>query len=498
VSVAIVGAGFGGLGMGIRCLQEGIAEFTIFERGETVGGVWRANSYPGAACDVPSHIYSFSFAPGSNWSTRFAPRRDILQYLEDVTDRYGLRPHLELSTEVTKAVFDAEAHRWELTLSGGETRSFDVLVAACGQLTNPLIPEIPGRDRFEGPIFHSADWDHDVDLAGKRVAVIGTGASAIQFVPEVAKLADHTTVYQRSAPWILPKSDRTYPDWERRLFERFPARVKASRAGLFGIFELFTYPFTGQTWAFKPLERLADRYRRKELAAKPEILPLTEPHYPMGCKRVLITSEWYAALARPDVELVGGEPSEITAGDVIGPDGVERSADVIVWGTGFSSHDFVAPMEIRGRDGAELTEFWADEPLAFLGTTVPGFPNLFVMYGPNTNHGSGSVPYTLECQFNYAIDAIRRLRGGITEIELTEAAFAEWRDEMARRSAKTVWVTGGAHNWYLNERGVNTNNWPGPWLEFKRRTKAIDPRHYRLLRGGAAPAQSSHPSEAAA
>ena len=480
VSVAIVGAGFGGIGMGIRCLQEGVRDLTIFERGETVGGVWRANSYPGAACDVPSHLYSFSFAPGTNWSSRYAPRSEILDYLEQVTDRFGLRPHLSLGTEVEKAVFDEQESRWRVSVTGGETRSFDLLVTACGQLTNPLIPDIPGRDTFGGPIFHSADWDHDAELEGKRVAVIGTGASAIQFVPEVAKVATHTTVYQRSAPWILPKSDRTYPDWERRLFERFPARVKASRAGLLGAFEIGTYAFTGKDWIFRPLERVADRTRRKAIAAKPELEPLTKPGYPMGCKRVLITSEWYQALARPDVDLIAGEPQQITASGVVGTDGVEREADVVIWGTGFASHDFVAPMEIRGRDGAELNEEWASEPKAFLGTTVPKFPNMFVLYGPNTNHGSGSVPYTLECQFSYVVDAIRRIRRGIAEIEVTEEAMERWQREIAERSAKTIWVTGGAHNWYLNEAGVNTNNWPGPWLEFKRRTKAIDPADYRM------------------
>jgi cation diffusion facilitator CzcD-associated flavoprotein CzcO/glutathione S-transferase len=451
--------------MGIRCLEEGIGDFTIFERGDRVGGVWRANAYPGAACDVPSHLYSFSFAPGSNWSSRYAPRADILDYLEDVTDRFGLRPHLRLSTEVAKAEWDPEASQWQVTLADGESRAFDVVITACGQLTNPLIPDIEGSEHFAGPIFHSARWDRDADLTGKRVAVIGTGASAIQFVPEIAKVAAQTTVYQRSAPWILPKSDRIYPAWERRLFERFPARVKASRLGLFGIFELFTYPFTRFDWAFRPLERVADRARRKAIASKPELEPLTRPNYPMGCKRVLITSDWYPTLARPDVDLIGGEPTEITADGVIGPDGVERATDVIIWGTGFATHDFVAPMEIRGRDGVELTEHWADEPIAFLGTTVPGFPNLFVMYGPNTNHGSGSVPYTLECQFNYAIDAIRRLERGAAEIEVTDEALDEWRDEIAQRSAKTIWVTGGAHNWYLNERGVNTNNWPGTPLQ---------------------------------
>lgn len=479
ISVAIVGAGFGGIGMGKRCLDAGIEDFTIFERGESVGGVWRANTYPGAACDVPSHLYSFSFAPGNEWSSRFAPREEILSYLNRVTDEFGLRDHLRLGTEVSAAVYDEQRCGWQVT-ADSETRFFDVLVTACGQLTNPLVPQIRGAERFEGPVFHSARWDHDVDLAGKRVAVIGTGASAIQFVPRVAESAAETTVYQRSAPWILPKSDRAYRAWERRLFERFPARVRAARAGLFGIFEIFTYAFTGRDWLFRPMEWVANRIRRRELGHDPGLLERATPDYPMGCKRVLITDEWYPTLAREDVDLVAGQPAEITASGVIDPDGTEREIDVVIWGTGFASHDFVAPMEIRGRNGVELTEFWRDEPAAFLGTTVPGFPNMFVMYGPNTNHGAGSVPYTLESQHNYVIDAIRRLRRGPGAIEVTEEALDEWRREIAERSARTIWVTGGGNNWYLNEAGYNTNNWPGPWLEYRRRTRAIDPRHYRF------------------
>ncbi|MEO8091096.1 MAG: NAD(P)/FAD-dependent oxidoreductase [bacterium] len=480
LSVGIVGAGFGGLGMGARLAQEGYDDFTIFERGETVGGVWRANSYPGAACDVPSHLYSFSFAPGHDWSRRYAPREDILDYLEACADRFGLTPHLRLGTEATSASFDADAGQWTLTTDSGSEHRFDILVTACGQLSRPAIPQIPGLDSFQGPAFHSAEWDHSYDLAAQRVAVIGTGASSIQFVPAIAPLAERLTIYQRSAPWILPKADRAYPAWERRLFRRFPPWVAASRLGIFAALEGATYGFTGASWVIRPARAAADRYRHKELP-DPELRAAATPDYEMGCNRVLISNDWYSTLRRPDVDLISGPVERITATGVVGADGVEREADAIVFGTGFRSHDFVAPMEVRGLGSRELNEVWARRPEAFLGTTVSGFPNMFVLYGPNTNHGAGSVPFTLECQIRYALDGIRRLReGGYRYLDLRPEAQEHWREEMEERSRETVWMSGGCSNWYVTADGVNTNNWPGAWLEFRRRTHRINPGDYRV------------------
>ena len=479
ISVGVVGAGFGGVGMGIRLRQEGIEDFEVFERGETVGGVWRANTYPGAACDVPSHLYSFSFAPGHNWSRRYAPQAEILDYMEEITDRFGMRPHLRLGTEATAAAFHEASGRWTVTLDDGESREFDVLVTACGQLTRPQIPRVEGIEDFEGQVFHSAEWDHTVALAGRKVAVIGTGASAIQFVPEIAKEVAELTIYQRSAPWILPKTDREYPAWERRIFERFPARVAAARAGFFAFFEAGTYGFTGTNWVLGPFRRVADAYRNSELK-DPELRARATPDYEIGCKRVLFTSDWYSTLREPHVALLNGAVQRATATGVVGADGVEREADVIIWGTGFDASRFVSPMAVRGAAGQTLEEAWGDSPEAFLGTTVSGFPNMFLMYGPNTNHGSGSVPYTLECQFSYVVDAIRRLRSeGLRWIDLKPEVQARWRQEIDRRSRETVWTTGGCTNWYTNEAGRNTNNWVGPWLEYRRRTRRINPGDYR-------------------
>jgi cation diffusion facilitator CzcD-associated flavoprotein CzcO len=480
LSVGVVGAGFGGVGLGIKLRQAGIEEFTIFERGDSVGGTWRANTYPGLACDVPSHLYSFSFALGHEWSRRYAPQAEILRYLQDCADRFGLAPHLRFNTEVTGASFDAAEGRWTLTTDGGEEHSFDVLVTACGQLSRPTTPAIPGLEEFEGRAFHSAEWDHDHDLAGGRVAVVGTGASAIQFVPAIAPEVERLTIYQRSAPWILPKMDREYPAWERRLFRRLPARVLASRLGLFLAFEVGTYGFTTRRGIMKAMQRLADREREKALP-DPELRAKATPDYAMGCKRVLISNDWYPTLTRPNVELLNGGVQRITAGGIVGSDGVERGADTIIFGTGFATTDFITPMAVHGLDGRELNETWAGRAEAFLGTTVSGFPNMFILYGPNTNHGAGSVPYLLECQFNYVLDAIRRVReNGFRWIDLRPEAQEQWRREMAERSAVTVWTEGGCTNWYLNAAGENTNNWVGPWLEFRRRTRRINPGHYRV------------------
>jgi cation diffusion facilitator CzcD-associated flavoprotein CzcO len=479
ISVGIVGAGFGGIGMGIRLRQAGISDFTIFERGESVGGVWRANTYPGAACDVPSHLYSFSFAPGHNWSRRYAPQPEILAYLEEITDRFALRENVRLGTEAVSADFDAENGKWTLAVDSGERFEFDVLVSACGQLTRPQVPEVDGIEDFKGRVFHSAEWDHSHALAGRKVAVIGTGASAIQFVPEIAPEVASLVIYQRSAPWILPKVDRTYPAWEQRIFERFPPRVMAARAGLFAVFEAGTYAFTGKDWVMAPLAKAADAYRSRELP-DPGLRARATPDYAMGCKRVLFTSDWYSTLRRDNVELLNGAVQRATAGGIVGADGVEREADSIIWGTGFDASRFVSPMEVRGLEGRSLDDTWGDSPEAFLGTTVPGYPNFFLLYGPNTNHGSGSVPYTLECQFNYVVDAARRLRDrGFRWLDVRPEALSEWREEIGARSAETIWTRGGCTSWYTNAAGQNTNNWPGPWLEYRRRTRRIEPGHYR-------------------
>jgi cation diffusion facilitator CzcD-associated flavoprotein CzcO len=479
LSVAIVGAGFSGIGTGIRLRREGIDDFTIYERGDSVGGVWRANTYPGAACDVPSHIYSFSFAPGHRWTRRFAPQPEILDYLNEVTDRFGIRPHLRLNTEVAEARFDPDAGKWTVTTEAGDSREYDVLVTACGQLTRPRVPAIAGLKSFKGTVFHSAEWDHEHDLAGKNVAVIGTGASAIQFVPEIAAETATTTIYQRSAPWVLPKADRAYPEWERRFFKAFPPRVALSRLGLFWLLEAGTYGFTGQDWVLKPAARLADSYRERSLP-DPELRSKCTPDYKIGCKRILITSKWYETLNRDNVELLTDGIEKITPKGIVAGDGKRRPVDTIIWGTGFDAAKFTAPMRIYGSSGEELHDFWGETPSAVGGMVVPGYPNMFILYGPNTNHGSGSAPSALEFAFNYIVDGLRRMRDqNLKWIDVKPERLEEWRREIDERSADSVWVNGGCSSWYINPEGANTNNWPGAWVEMWRRSYRLNPGDYR-------------------
>jgi len=482
ISAAIVGGGFGGVGAAIKLLEAGITDLTIFERNEGVGGVWQANSYPGAACDVPSHLYSFSFAPGTEWSRRYAPQADIEQYLNHLVDDYGVRPHLRCNTAVESAQFDGEKKSWHVKSSDGQARHFDILISACGQLSNPSIPKLDGIEQFKGASFHSANWDHDYDFTGKRVAVVGTGASAIQFVPEVAKQAAHVDIYQRSAPWILHKFDRQYAAWEKRFFKRFPLRVNLSRRFFFSAFEILTYGFTTRHWLLKPMQAASNAFRRKEFRDHPDLLAKTTPDYQIGCKRALFSNDWYPTLKQPNVELIHGASPLVTAQGLVDADGTERPVDVIIWGTGFKPLDFVAPMQVHGLDGRELSAVWDGRPEAYLGTTVAGFPNMFIMYGPNTNHGAGSVPYSNECQYRYILDAIKKLQNGdYGYLDLKSEVMENWRDEMERRSADSVWNKGGCSSWYVTDKGINTNNWPGPWLEYKRRTKSVKPQEYHFV-----------------
>ena len=366
--------------------------------------------------------------------------------------------------------------------SDGQARHFNILISACGQLSNPSIPELDGIEQFKGTSFHSANWDHDYDFTGKRVAVVGTGASAIQFVPEVAKQAAHLDIYQRSAPWILHKFDRQYAAWEKRFFKRFPVRVNLSRRFFFSAFEILTYGFTTRHWLLKPMQAASNAFRRKEFRDHPELLAKTTPDYQIGCKRALFSNDWYPTLKRPNVELIHGTSPSVTAHGLVDADGKERPADVIIWGTGFKPLDFVAPMQVHGLDGRELGAVWDGRPEAYLGTTVAGFPNMFIMYGPNTNHGAGSVPYSNECQYRYILDAIKKLQDGdYGYLDLKSEVMDDWRDEMEQRSADSVWNTGGCSSWYVTDKGINTNNWPGPWLEYKRRTKKVVPQEYDFV-----------------
>jgi len=477
VSVAIVGAGFGGVAAAVALKRQGVEDLVLLERGDRVGGVWRANTYPGLACDVPSHLYSFSFAQNPRWSRRYSPRTDIQAYLEDVARRFDVLRHVRFGQEVERATFDEDSGRWRLEVAGGEEVEAEVLITACGQLQRAAIPAIPGLDRFRGPMFHSAHWDHSQDLTGRRVAVIGTGASAIQFVPAIAPRVAHMTVFQRSAPWVLFKLDGAYSKPTQRLYARVPAlqRVwrEAWRAWMESLVPLFTRrpPLTARASALL-YRGIADLQRRVQLRGDRRLLAATKPDYAMGCKRVLITSDWYPTLRRDNVELVTERVREVVDGGVVTADGERHPADAIVFGTGFTATEFLAPMEVQGREGRRLADAWAHGAEAYLGLTVPDFPNLFLLYGPNTNHGTGSALELLEAQAGYAADAVRLLSSGAAErLEIRRPVHDAFQRELGERLADTVWA--GCSSWYVTSEGRITNNWPGSQREYRDRTREL-------------------------
>jgi cation diffusion facilitator CzcD-associated flavoprotein CzcO len=477
--IAIVGGGFGGVGMGIALKRAGIESFTILEKADRVGGVWRDNCYPGATCDVPSHLYSFSFEPEHRWTRRYACQEEILAYLERCAAKYGLAGNLKLETEVATASFDDEAGSWSIATTDGERLEAEILITACGQLSRPWVPELPGLERFEGSAFHSARWDHGVDLEGKRVGVVGTGASAIQFVPAVAPTVERLHVFQRSAPYVIPKPDRPYRAWQRRLFRRVPAIQSLSRAYVWVVFELAINGFRGRRRLMGLLERQFERNLRRQVP-DPGLRRALTPDYAMGCKRILVSNDYYAALCRPNVEVVTDAIAEVTPAGIVTADGAARELDAIVFGTGFASNDFLAPIEITGLDGRDLNQAWRAGAEAYLGITVSGFPNLFMLYGPNTNLGVGSIIYMLESQIAYALAGVQALdHNGAAYLDLRPDVQRRWSDELQRRLEGTVWQT-GCSNWYVNEAGRNVNNWPGFTSEYRRRTRRLDLADYRL------------------
>jgi cation diffusion facilitator CzcD-associated flavoprotein CzcO len=477
--VVVVGAGFGGIGMAVALKRAGIDDFLVVDASDDLGGTWRDNTYPGLACDVPSNLYSFSFRPG-RWSRRFPPRQEILAYLHAVSREHGLGPHLRLRCGVASAEFDSGRAEWHLTLSDGGTLQAAAVVSAVGQLGRPRLPGIPGRDDFAGPSWHSARWDHGVSLTGRRVAVVGTGASAIQFVPEIAKAAAHVDVYQRSAPYVLPKFDRPYHDAEQDLFERLPAVRKADRLRIFLYGELLTSGFVLSPKFLAAPMAMWRRQLRTQIA-DPRLREKCIPDYVMGCKRVLFSTDWYPALARPDVELVTDPIERIVPGGVVTARGVTRPADVIIYGTGFQTLDFLAPMLVTGPGGRALHDTWREGAQAYLGITVSGFPNFFMLYGPNTNLGGNSIIYMLEGQIGYVLGAIQALEAeGLDWLDVrpeVQQAFSAW---VQTASHASVWET-GCHNWYTTASGRNINNWPDHTFLYRYRVRRFDLAQYRVM-----------------
>jgi cation diffusion facilitator CzcD-associated flavoprotein CzcO len=487
--IVIIGAGFGGIGMAIALRQAGIEDFVVLDRAGDLGGTWRDNSYPGLTCDVPSHLYSFSFEP-RRWTRRYPAREEILAYLHALVAEHGIGPHLRFGNGVVSAEFDKSSAVWNLTLDDHSTLQASAVVCALGQLGRPALPDIPGLDTFAGPWWHSGRWNHDVDLAGRRVAVVGTGASAIQFVPEIAKLARHVNVYQRSAPYVLPKADRPYGNAELAMFDRLPVIRKADRLRIFLYGELLTSGFVLSPKLLAGPMRLWHRQLKSQIT-DPELRAKCIPDYVMGCKRVTFSNDWYPALARPNVQLVTEPIERIVPDGVVTADDVTRTADVIIYGTGFKAVEFLAPISVTGIDGRRLDEAWQDGAQAYLGITVGGFPNLFMLYGPNTNLGGNSIIYMLEGQIRYVLSAIRALQAERlawldVRPEVLEA-FNSWVQSASRAS---VWES-GCHSWYTTATGRNTNNWPDHTFMYRYRVRRFDLGAYRAMPKQPAAASSS-------
>jgi cation diffusion facilitator CzcD-associated flavoprotein CzcO len=484
VHVAIVGSGFAGLGMAIRLKQQGIDDFVVLERADDVGGTWRDNHYPGCQCDVPSHLYSFSFAPNPTWSRTFSRQPEIQAYLRRCAEDAGVMPHVRFGHGVTGAAWDDDAQLWRLDTAGGSFTA-RLLVAAPGALSEPSVPSIPGIERFEGKVFHSADWDHDHDLEGERVAVIGTGASAIQFVPQIQPRVGRLHLFQRTPAWIMPHPDRPISRFERRVYRVFPAAQRLMRAGIYWARETFVFGFLHRRLMRMP-QRIARRHLRSQVA-DPELRAKLTPDYEIGCKRILISNDFYPSVTKPNVEVVTDGVREVRASSIVDSEGVERGIDTIIFGTGFQVAKMPIAERVRGRDGRLLADAWRDGMQAHLGTTVAGFPNLFVVPGPNTGLGHTSMVFMIESQIAYVLDCMRVMdANGVGAVDVRPRIQAAYNDDVQENMEGTVWLSGCA-SWYLDASGRNTTLWPGFTYDFRRRTSRFDPAHYELRAAVPAP-----------
>ncbi|MGV9787104.1 flavin-containing monooxygenase [Streptomyces sp. NPDC003435] len=498
VRVAVIGSGFGGLGAAVRLRQEGITDFVVLERAGSVGGTWRDNSYPGCACDVPSHLYSFSFAPNPDWPRTFSGQEHIRAYLERVADDFGLRPHLRFDSEVKLMTWDADELRWHIETASGSLTA-DVVVSATGPLSDPKIPAIPGLDSFPGRVFHSARWDHDYDLRGKRVAMVGTGASAIQIVPSIQPEVAQLTVFQRTPPWVMPRMDRAIGTAERKLHQALPFTARLRRGLLWGIRELQVQAFTKRPDELGLVEQIAKRNMARAIK-DPALRAKLTPDYRIGCKRILLSSAYYPALAQPNVDVVASGVTEVRGSTVVAADGTETEVDAIVFGTGFHVTDMPIAERVVGVGGVTLAEAWKGGMEALRGGSAAGFPNWLSVIGPNTGLGNSSMILMIESQLNYLADYMRQLDtlGGRTALDARPAAVDRWNRRVQERMKRTVWNTGGCTSWYLDASGRNTTVWPGTTTEFRQATRRVDLTEYEVLRKPAHTKPTAVPSEATA
>ena len=493
VRVEIAGAGFSGLCMAIALKARGIEDFAVLERGPDVGGTWRVNTYPGCQCDVPSYLYSFSFAPKPDWSRLYSMQGEILQYLRDCADRHGVRPRIHFDCEVLSARWNEREAQWHVATSSGLLTA-DVLVAATGALSEPSLPSIPGMETFHGRSFHSAAWPDRCELSGERVAVIGTGASAIQFVPKIQPVVSCLSVFQRTPPWILPQWDSEIPGSLIELFGRFPWIQKALRDGLYwglegGVLLAHLPVAKAMTW-------VARAHLRRE-TPNPVLRAKVIPRYTLGCKRVLVSNTWYSTLAQPNVELVTDEIREIGERSVTSKDGTVREIDTLIFATGFRATDPPLSRNVTGRDGLLLEAAWRDGMTAYRGTTVPGFPNFFVLVGPNTRPVHTSLTIMIEAQVEYVLSCLRHMDvSELATIEVRDDALRAFNEEVQTKLAATVWSRGGCSSWYLDAQGRNTTLWPGFTWRFRRLARRFDVDAYRVRRRADRWAGAAHDARA--
>ncbi len=479
VRVAIVGAGFGGLGMAIRLRQSGVDDFVVFERDEEVGGTWWANTYPGCQCDIPSHLYSYSFAPNPEWTRTYPLQPEIREYLRACADRFGLRAHIRFRCPVQRAEWDEREGVWQIDTPDGRF-SAQVLIGAPGPLSEPSIPSLPGLEDFRGVAFHTARWAHEHDLTARNVAVVGTGASAIQTVPQIQPLVNRLTIFQRTAPWVVPHRDRPITSFERLLYRRLPAAQKAVRTTVYLSRELLVPGLAYRPQLMNTVQKMAEGHLARQVPDEALRAELT-PDYLIGCKRVLPSNKWYPAITQPNVEVVTSGVTSFHPDGVVAADGSEHEVDTVIFATGFQVTETAFSTVIRGRDGVLLSDLWDGSPQAYRGAAIPDFPNLFLLVGPNTGLGHNSIVFMIEAQLNYVMGAIEAMeRRGATRIEVRRDAYDAYNEHVQTRLRRTVWNTGGCASWYIDRNGRNSTIWPDFTWRFWEQTRRFDEIAYLL------------------
>jgi cation diffusion facilitator CzcD-associated flavoprotein CzcO len=479
IHIAILGTGFSGLGMAMRLKQRGYEDFVVIERADDIGGTWRDNTYPGCACDIPSLLYSFSFAPKPDWSRMYPPQREIQDYLRHCAKRFGILPHILYNNELLSAAWHDDEQRWRLTTTQHQFTA-DILIMGYGPLVEPALPSIPGIEQFAGDLFHTARWRHDYDLTGKRVAVIGTGASAIQVVPQIQPLVGHLSLFQRTPSWIVPRDDHPIAEWRHRLYCVFPPAQQLARIKLYWQHEILALGLVYRSNIMQAARKLALRHLQRQVP-DPVLRAKLTPHYTMGCKRILVSDDFYPALTRPNVEVITDRISEIKEHSIVTEDGQEHDVDAIICATGFHVTDIQMPLRVQGHAGQSLADRWNQGATAYLGTTVSGFPNMFLLIGPNTGLGHNSMVFMIEAQINYILDCLHIMqKRNLQTVEVQAEAQQAFEQEIQHKMQKTAWTSGCA-SWYLDANGHNTTLWPGFTFEFWRKTLHFDAQHYNML-----------------